>query len=118
MIFFRISRQIPENSDVCRFLNQICENKSEICRKLWILWKLFTIIQNYWLVSLSIMQLCWPREPRRRRSLRVPRIPRNARVGGKVWDTDQPRTYACNIHYAECIESEMINSAHLLIKNV
>ena len=37
-IFFRISRQIPENSDVCRFLNQICENKSEICRKFWILW--------------------------------------------------------------------------------
>ena len=29
----RISRQIPENSDVCRFFNQICENKSEICRK-------------------------------------------------------------------------------------
>ena len=28
--FFRISRQIPENSDVCRFFNQICENKSEI----------------------------------------------------------------------------------------
>ena len=33
MIFFRISRQIPENSDVCRFFNQICENESEICRK-------------------------------------------------------------------------------------
>merc|ERR1712182_95279 len=33
MNFFRISRQIPENSDVCRFFNQICENKSEICRK-------------------------------------------------------------------------------------
>ena len=33
MFFFRISRQIPENSDVCRFFNQICENKSEICRK-------------------------------------------------------------------------------------
>ena len=52
MIFFRISRQILENSDVCRFFNQICENKSEICRKFWILWKLFTIIQNYSLVSL------------------------------------------------------------------
>ena len=38
-IFFRISRQIPENSDVCRFFNQICENKTEICRKFWILWK-------------------------------------------------------------------------------
>ena len=49
---FRISRQIPENSDVCRFFNQICENKSEICRKFWILWKKFTIIQNYSLVSL------------------------------------------------------------------
>ena len=33
MNFFRISRQFPENSDVCRFFNQICENKSEICRK-------------------------------------------------------------------------------------
>ena len=50
--FFRISRQIPENSDVCRFFNQICENKSEICRKFWILWKKFTIIQNYSLHSL------------------------------------------------------------------
>ena len=30
--FFRISRQIPENSDVCRFFNQICENRSELCR--------------------------------------------------------------------------------------
>ena len=50
--FVRISRQIPEKSDVCRFFNQICENKSEICRKFWILWKLFTIIQNYSLVSL------------------------------------------------------------------
>ena len=51
-IFFRISRQIPENSDVCRFFNQICENKSEICRKFWTLWKKFTIIQNYSLHSL------------------------------------------------------------------
>ena len=50
--FFRISRQIPENSDVCRFFNQISENKSEICRKFWILWKLFTIFQNYSQVSL------------------------------------------------------------------
>ena len=53
MNFFRISRQIPENSDVCRFFNQICENKSEICRKFWILWKLFTIIVNYSLHSLG-----------------------------------------------------------------
>ena len=52
-IFFRISRQIPENSDVCRFFNQICENKSEICRKLGILWKLFIIFQNYSLHSLG-----------------------------------------------------------------
>ena len=51
--FFRIPRQILENSDVCRFLNQICENKSEICRKFRILWKVFTIIQNYSLVSLA-----------------------------------------------------------------
>ena len=27
MNFFRISRQIPEKSDACRFFNQICENK-------------------------------------------------------------------------------------------
>ena len=52
MNFFRISRQIPENSDVCRFFNQICENKSEICRKFWILWKKFTIFLNYSLHSL------------------------------------------------------------------
>ena len=53
--FFRISRQIPENSDVtlCRFFNQICENKSEICRKFCNLWKKFTIIVNYSLHSLN-----------------------------------------------------------------
>ena len=51
-IFFRISRQIPENSDVCRFFNQIYENKSEIGRKFWILWKKITIIVNYSLRSL------------------------------------------------------------------
>ena len=28
------------------FCNQICENKSEICRKFWILWKKFTIISE------------------------------------------------------------------------
>ena len=40
---------------MCRFFNQICENKSEICRKskFWILWKKFTIIQNYSLHSLG-----------------------------------------------------------------
>ena len=54
-IFVRISRQIPEKSDVCRFFNQICENKSEICRKFWILWKKFTIIVNYSLHSLTII---------------------------------------------------------------
>ena len=31
--FSRISRQIPEQSDVCRFFNQICENKLENCQK-------------------------------------------------------------------------------------
>ena len=35
--------------------NQICENKleSNCCRKFWNLWELFTIIQNYSLVSLG-----------------------------------------------------------------
>ena len=58
-IFFRISRQIPESSDVCRFFNQICENKSEICRKFWILWKKFTNIQNYSLHSLLLRCASW-----------------------------------------------------------
>ena len=43
--FVRISRQFPENSEVCRFFNQICENKLENCRNFWNLWKLFNIIQ-------------------------------------------------------------------------
>ena len=38
--FVRISRQIPEKSDVCRFFNHICENKLENFRKFWNLWKL------------------------------------------------------------------------------
>ena len=58
--FSRISRQIPENSDVCRFFNQICENKLESCRKFWNLWELLTIIQNYSLVSLGVV-LGFPR---------------------------------------------------------
>ena len=53
MNFFRISRQIPENNDAFCFFNQICENKLESCRKFWNLWELFTIIQNYSLVSLG-----------------------------------------------------------------
>ena len=44
--FVRISRQISEKSDVCRFFNQICENKLENCRKFWNLWKLFIIIHS------------------------------------------------------------------------
>ena len=42
----RISRQIPEKRDVCRFLNRICENKLENCRKFWNLWKLFIIFHD------------------------------------------------------------------------
>ena len=53
MFFFRISRQIPEKSDVFCFFNQICENKLKSCRKFWNLWELFTIFQNYSLVSLG-----------------------------------------------------------------
>ena len=33
------------------YFNQSCENKSEICRKFWILWKLFTIFEIYSLHS-------------------------------------------------------------------
>ena len=50
--FVRISRQIPEKSDVCRFFNRICENKLENCRKFWNLWKLFIIFHYYSFVSL------------------------------------------------------------------
>ena len=39
--------EIPENSGVCRFFNQICENKSDICRKFW-------ICENYSLFFKSI----------------------------------------------------------------
>ena len=53
--FVRISRQIAEKSDVCRFFNQICENKLEHCRNyFWNLWKLFNIIQYYSIVSLLL----------------------------------------------------------------
>ena len=64
MNFFRISRQIPENSDVCRFFNQIRENKSEICRKFWILWKKFTIISELFTSLLSLHFLTTERQPR------------------------------------------------------
>ena len=54
MNFFQISRQIPEKSDAFCFFNQICENKLESCRKFWNWWELFTIFQNYSLVSLGL----------------------------------------------------------------
>ena len=52
--FVRISRQIPEKRDVCRFFNRICENKinkleNNYCRTFWNLWKLFIIIQSNFL---------------------------------------------------------------------
>ena len=72
MNFFRISRQIPENSEVCRFFNQICENKSEICRKFWILWKKFTIIVNYSLHSLIGTAACSSAAQRRRARTAAP----------------------------------------------
>ena len=80
MNFFRISRQIPEKSDVCRFFNRICENKWENCRKFWdqILWKLFIIIHDYSSASLA-----------RRRGLegaaaRLEALPRRRRRGREV----------------------------------
>ena len=53
MNFFRISRQIPVKSDVCRFFNRIYKNKLENCRKFWNLWKLFIIIHYNSFVSLD-----------------------------------------------------------------
>ena len=44
---------------MCRFFNQICENKLEHCRKFWNLWKLFNIIQNYSIVSLTLNVVNW-----------------------------------------------------------
>ena len=85
--FVRISRQIQEKSDVCRFFNQICENRLEIYRKLWILWKLFTIIQNYSLVSLRVPGEAAEHDVRRR--LREPlrlvhAVPRSRHLSWKV----------------------------------
>ena len=51
--FVRISRQILEKSDVCRFFNRICENKIENCRKCWNLWILF-LIHYYILLFITI----------------------------------------------------------------
>ena len=52
MNFFRISRQIPEKSDVCRFFNRICENKLD--------WKLdsllFNIIHYYSLFFIRVLR--------------------------------------------------------------
>ena len=56
MNFFRISRQIPENSDVCRFsikfakTNQKIAENSEICENL------FIIIHYFSFVSLLAMR--------------------------------------------------------------
>ena len=69
--FVRISRQFPEKSDVCRFFNQICENKLENCRKqLWNLWKLFNLnllfkqilIQYYSILFIRVLRLAGEKE--------------------------------------------------------
>ena len=78
MIFFRISRQIPEKSDAFCFFNQICENKLESCQKFWNLWELFTIIQNYSLVS-SILGQPAQQVPLRLPALRGHGIPHGPR---------------------------------------
>ena len=75
-IFVRISRQIPEKSDVCRFFTQICENKLENCRNFWNLWKLFNIIQYYSIVSLGARR-------RRSRPTGTATSPPTGRVAGR-----------------------------------
>ena len=55
MNFFRISRQIPEKSDVCRFFNQIYENILENSRKFWNIWNLFIIIYYYSLLFIRVL---------------------------------------------------------------
>ena len=57
MNFFRISRQIPEKSDAFCFFNQICENKSEICRKFWTLWEILRIIHYYSKIFTGVLTL-------------------------------------------------------------
>ena len=47
MDFFRISRQIPEKSDVCRFSINFCENKLENFWKFMKILKSVKIIQHY-----------------------------------------------------------------------
>ena len=58
-IFFRISRQIPENSDVCRFSNQICEYKLENCRKFWNMWKIIHYFSLFFIRVLNCATQCW-----------------------------------------------------------
>ena len=59
MIFFPdFAPKFSEKSDAFCFFNQICENKLESCRSFWNLWELFSIFQNYSLVSLSTPCTC------------------------------------------------------------
>ena len=50
--FVRISRQILEKSDVCRFFNQICEGQAPR------IIELLNIIQSYSFVSLAAKDFC------------------------------------------------------------
>ena len=52
IFFYRISRQLPEKSDVCRSSINCTKSNFENCREFWNLWKLFNIIQYYSFVSL------------------------------------------------------------------
>ena len=64
--FVRISRQIPEKSDVCRFFTQICENKLENCRKFWNL-NFVKFIQYYSILFNRVLSGHCPPSTRRRR---------------------------------------------------
>ena len=52
MKFVRISRQILEKSDVCRFFNQICGNKLENCQKIL---RSVKIIQSYSILFIRVL---------------------------------------------------------------
>ena len=78
MIFFRISRQIPEKSDVCRFSIKFAKTNSKIA-------EIFEICENYSILFNRVLRRGLLDERERRRA--GPRQQRDAAAGGTLRGT-------------------------------
>ena len=88
------------------------ENKSEICRKFWILWILFTIFQNYSLVTVSLV-VSASRQVRRPSSTRSEASTRRCRT----WQAASscPAVFFCQIGVPGEVEHYCVSKSGICV---